>query len=165
VSSAISRSRSPPPHRKVNRGIYGRIVQAGMATSAPTTIDSPLTPPSRTDDTIQTRFHVLFMCPKHEEARHHLNDLTLKDIFNFKKGNDSRPRPLPRELHGFQEIQLLPGGRGALQTPIILTRNTRYQNNIFHLWSLITLSTLPGARCTLSLSRMVQTVRARLGII
>jgi len=29
------------------------------------------------------------MCPKHEQARHHLNDLTLKDIFNFKKANDA----------------------------------------------------------------------------
>ena len=27
--------------------------------------------------------------PKYEEARHYLHDLTLKNIFNFKKGNDA----------------------------------------------------------------------------
>jgi len=79
---------------KVDKGIYGRIVQAATGHGylgsyyEKRSIDAPLLCPC-TDDTPQTRTHVLFFCPKHEAARHHLDGLTLKEIFNFKKGNDS----------------------------------------------------------------------------
>ena len=78
----------------VDKGIYGRIVQAATGHGylgsyyERFSIDAPTFCPC-TDDTVQTRFHVLFMCPKHTKARHHLDDLTLTDVFNFKKGNVS----------------------------------------------------------------------------
>ena len=113
-----------------------------MATSAHTTIDSPLTlpsfvhalmTPSRLDSTsyscAQARGSQT-LPPRPHPQRH----LQLQE-------RKRRPRPLPQELLSVQEIQRLPGRRDALQTPMIPTRNTRSQKRHPSLSELITLST------------------------
>ena len=56
--------------------------------------------------------------------------LTIRSDLQLQKGK-RLPRPLPPKLLGLQEIRLLPGGRGALQTPIERP-GTPGPNDTFH---------------------------------